>query len=194
MWIKNFAIGLENEVSGNASGANTFIFMTWLPSRLSFKKKQELQTANVNRTTHLFSWPGCQASSQTPSLLPRYYKVDLRTITLGVPPQEVWKRKKQVGHRTKTGFFLIPSWYQTTPGANERLSHCVCRRSRVLQVKKTRSDKYYTVPIFHTTVISLRKSSLHHQMPNPQKFSFFTRTNKLILMAGCAMQPWAKPL
>ena len=144
--------------------------MAWLPSKLSNSK--------------LWS-----------SLLPRYYKVDLRTITLGVPPQEVWRRKKQVGHRTKIGFFLIPSWYQTTPGANERLSHCVCRRSRVLQVKKNRSDKYSTVPIFHMTfMISLRKSSLHHQMPNPQKFSFFTRTNKLILMAGCAMQPWAKPL
>ena len=149
---------------------NTFIFMAWLPSKLSNSK--------------LWS-----------SLLLRYYKVDLRTITLGVPPQEVWRRKKKVGHRTKIGFFLIPSWYQTTPGANERLSHCVCRRSRVLQVKKTRSDKYYTVPIFHMTfMISLRKSSLCHQMPNPQKFSFFTRTNKLILMAGCAMQPWAKPL
>ena len=27
--------------------------------------------------------------------LPRYYKVDLRTITLGVPPQEV-RRKKEM--------------------------------------------------------------------------------------------------
>ena len=90
------------------------------------------------------------------------------------PPSRGMKEKETSWtSKTKIGFFLIPSWYQTTPGANERLSHCVCRRSRVLQVKKTRSDKYYTVPIFHMTfMISLKRSSLRHQMPNPQIFFF----------------------
>ena len=42
------------------------------------------------------------------------------------------------------------------------------------RLKRLDQKKYYTVPIFHMTfMISLRKSSLCHQMPNPHFFFFF---------------------